>query len=209
MAGASLWPSACWGKPTRAVVPRAGLERGWQCLVGIAGLLPLCLHQTQLVLSLQTRKVGKALSVCHPALLGQFLLAGSLIPTREIIFSASVRKSRQKLCKALEEVAAVGLHALSIRTATHRAPVQMGGSALSLGLLTLLSISSLSQPLPPACPASSSGCSAALSGISVLTCGFRQGSCLLSGQDGHSLGKQLMVDPCSGAGCSLWEPPRG
>lgn len=40
-------------------------------------------------------------------------------------FSASVRKSRQKLYKALEKMASVRVHALCMRTGSHRVPAQM------------------------------------------------------------------------------------
>lgn len=77
---------AAWPGPAGAILPLLWPPeplQGWQHLVGTAGLLPLCLRQTLLVLSLQTRK---ALSGWHPALLGQFVLAGSVVPTREIVF---------------------------------------------------------------------------------------------------------------------------
>lgn len=118
---------------------RAGT--GWQHLVGIAGLTPLCLHQTH-PLSRQ-EQVGKVLSACHPARLGQFLLAGSVAPTREIIFLSI---SQEVKTEALEETVAVRLHAFSIRTGNHRGHVHMGGLSLSLGPIHL---SFLAFPLCP------------------------------------------------------------
>lgn len=46
-------------------------------------------------------------------------------------FSESVRKSRQKLYKALEKMATVRLHALRMRSGSHRVLVQMDGLSLS------------------------------------------------------------------------------
>lgn len=99
--------------------------KGGSILQVLQVLLPLCLQQTQLVLCLQMRKV---LSGWHPALLGQFMLAEVWFLPEELFFS--VRKSRQKLYKALEEMASVRLHTPSLRTGNHR--IQMDGPELSL-----------------------------------------------------------------------------
>lgn len=61
----------------------------------------------------------------HPALLVQFLLAEVWFLAENSFFSASVRKSRQKLYKALEEMASVRVYALCMRTGSHRVPAQM------------------------------------------------------------------------------------
>lgn len=60
--------------------------------------------------------VGQVLAACHSALLGQFLLAGSVVPAREIIF---LSVSQEVKTEALEETLAVRLHAFSIRAGNH------------------------------------------------------------------------------------------
>lgn len=86
----------------------------------------LCVHPTQLLVSSMSlprqKQIRKVLSVCHPALLRQFMLENEIVLTREIGF---LRISQEVKTGALEETVAVRLHAFSIRTGSHRVHVQI------------------------------------------------------------------------------------
>lgn len=154
---------------------------GWQHLVGIAGLTPLCRHQTQPVSSLQTRTGGTGPGCLPSCTLGAIPVSRKCGSCQGNHFSQHQSGSQDRSLGGDG-----GCEAARIQHQGWK-PLRSWSHGWSVTFswphpLTLLSISSLSQPLLPASHPPSSGYSAALSGTSVLTRGFRQGSSLLSGK---------------------------
>lgn len=124
---AQLVASACWGKPTTAVVPRA--------IAGLAASCTYCRPSSSLSSPnpagyFQTRKVAKFLSGWHPALLGQFMLAEVWFLAEKSFFSVS-QEVQEEALQGLGGDGSCEAACTQHEDWSHRAPVQMDGLSLS------------------------------------------------------------------------------